>query len=220
MKLILTVILFSFTLSTFAQEKENEKIAASAKVLDEFGAIKENIPRKLLQISQGIIVIPKLINAGLVVGGKRGKGIAMIKLNDSTWSNPLFVTITGGSIGFQVGVQSIDLILVVKTRSTLEQIGKGDFTLGGEASATVGPIGRNSSATTDTKFEAEIYSYSKSKGLFAGISINGSQLDVDDKANASFYGEPVSSNDVLSNSDMMSKPAAAQLNSALRRLYR
>ena len=188
--LLFAVLLFS-SFQSKSQEKERDKIKASANVLAEFSKMKENIPHELFAISEGIIVIPKLINAGFVLAGKRGKGIAMIKKADGTWSDPAFVTLTGGSIGFQVGVQAVDLILVFKTKETLEKIGNGSFTLGGDASVTAGPLGRNSTASTDYKLDAEIYSYSKSKGLFAGISISGSAIDVDKKANYNFYGGDV-----------------------------
>ena len=174
-----------------SQVKETEKIQAANKVLVEFSTMKDKIPQKLFNVSEGIIIIPKLINAGFVIAGKRGKGIAMVKKADGTWSDPVFVTMTGGSFGFQAGVQSVDLVLIFKSRETLEQIGKGSFTLGGDASVTARPVGRNAAASTDYKMEAEVYSYSKSKGLFAGISINGSALDIDEKTNSNFYGEAV-----------------------------
>jgi SH3 domain-containing YSC84-like protein 1 len=178
---------FSFSTAK-SQGKEQDKIDASAKVLKDFSQMKESIPQDLLKVTQGIIVVPKLINAGFVVGGKRGKGIAMVKLEDGTWSNPVFVTITGGSVGFQAGIQSVDLVLIFKNRETLQNIGKGSFTLGGDISVTAGPVGRNSTASTDYKMEAEVYSYSRSKGLFAGISLSGSAISVDAKANEAFYG--------------------------------
>ena len=153
--------------------------------------MKESIPHELLDISEGIIIIPKMINAGFVLAGKRGKGVAMVKNEDGTWSDPAFVTITGGSVGFQAGIQAVDLVLIFKHRETLENIGNGTFTIGGDISATAGPVGRNSTATTDYKMEAEVYSYSRSKGLFAGISLTGSALSVDEEANNSFYGKSI-----------------------------
>ena len=166
---IVTCLLFTQVKS---QEKQEDKINAAATVLKDFGKMKESIPSDLLKITQGIIIVPRLINGGFVLAAKRGKGIAMVKLDDGTWSNPVFVTITGGSVGLQAGVQSIDLVLIFKSRETLEKIGKGSFTLGGDISATAGPVGRNSTASTDYKLEAEVYSYSRSKGLFAGISLS------------------------------------------------
>lgn len=215
--LLLLTLCLSFT-TLKSQDKEAEKVSASAKVLNDFVAMKEKIPQKLLQVTQGIIVIPKLINAGFVVGGKRGKGVAVVKREDGTWSDPVFITLTGGSIGFQVGVQSIDLVLVFKNRETLEKIGKGSFTLGGDASVTAGPVGRNSSASTDYKLEAEVYSYSRSKGLFAGISLSGSALDVDSKANTAFYGEETDAAIIFSESPREVPQAAANLKTTLQNL--
>ena len=186
---LMAVTLFLICLQVKSQQKETEKIQAANKVLVEFSKMKEKIPQKLFAFTEGIIIVPKLLNAGFVIAGKRGKGIAMVKNSDGTWSDPVFVTLTGGSIGFQVGVQSIDLVLIFKNRETLQKIGTGSFTLGGDASVTAGPVGRNSSASTDYKMDAEIYSYSKSKGLFAGISISGSVLDIDEKSNNNFYKE-------------------------------
>lgn len=184
---------------TAQDSKEAEKISSSIDVLNEFTTMKGNIPAELLKITQGIIIIPAMKNAGFVVGAKRGKGIAVVKNQDGTWSNPIFITLTGGSFGLQVGVQSVDLVLIFKKRSTLENIGKGSFTLGGDISATAGPVGRSSSASTDYKMEAEVYSYSRSKGLFAGLSISGSSIDVDENANDRFYGEEVSAKEILDN---------------------
>jgi lipid-binding SYLF domain-containing protein len=187
--LFLLIILFSFSTAKGQEnQKEQERIEASIKVLQDFAQMKESIPEELMKVSEGIIVVPKLINAGFVIGGKRGRGIAMIKSEDGSWSNPVFVTITGGSVGFQVGVQAVDLVLIFKNRETLQNIGNGSFTLGGDVSVTAGPVGRSSSASTDYKLEAEVYSYSRSKGLFAGISLGGSAISIDKNANQAFYG--------------------------------
>lgn len=215
--LLLLIFCLAFTVLK-SQNKESEKLQAAANVLNNFVAMKEKIPQKLLQITQGIIVIPKLINAGFVVGGKRGKGIAVIKREDGTWSDPVFITLTGGSIGFQVGVQSIDLVLIFKNRETLEKIGKGSFTLGGDASITAGPVGRNSSASTDYKLEAEVYSYSRSKGLFAGIGLSGSALDVDSKSNTAFYGEETDAATIFSDSTKKAPQSAENLKTTLQHL--
>jgi SH3 domain-containing YSC84-like protein 1 len=200
------------------EDKQEDKITASTRVLQDFGKMKESIPADLLKITQGIIIVPKLINGGFVVAAKRGKGIAMVKLENGTWSNPVFVTITGGSVGLQAGVQSIDLVLIFKNRETLEKIGNGSFTLGGDISATAGPVGRNSTASTDYKLEAEVYSYSRSKGLFAGISLAGSAIDVDGKANQSFYGNDKDAKTLFSNSTENTSPSVTELKSELESL--
>ncbi|HEY8688353.1 MAG TPA: lipid-binding SYLF domain-containing protein [Chitinophagaceae bacterium] len=215
---LLTIALF-ICLQGKSQQKETDKIQAANKVLVEFSNMKEKIPQKLFSVTEGIIIVPKLLNAGFVIAGKRGKGIAMVKNADGTWSDPVFVTITGGSIGFQVGVQSVDLVLIFKNRETLQKIGTGSFTLGGDASVTAGPVGRNSSVSTDYKMDAEIYSYSKSKGLFAGISISGSALDIDEKANSNFYGEAVDAETIFGNNRSSSADVIA-IKQTLSNLFR
>ena len=213
----ITFMCFSFS-NAKSQSKEQDKIDASAKVLKDFSQMRESIPQDLLKVTQGIIVVPRLINAGFVVGGKRGKGIAMVKLEDGTWSNPVFVTITGGSVGFQAGIQSVDLVLIFKNRETLQNIGKGSFTLGGDISVAAGPVGRSSTASTDYKLEAEVYSYSRSKGLFAGISLGGSAISVDKKANEDFYGNDEDSKILFSNTES-SSASVQQLKDVLKEMY-
>jgi lipid-binding SYLF domain-containing protein len=124
----------------------------------------------------------------------------MVKLADGKWSDPVFVSMTGGSFGAQIGVQSIDLVLVFRHKTTLTKIKNGDFTIGGDASAAAGPVGRSASANTDYKLEAEIYSYSRSKGLFAGISINGANLAIDKSSNKDYYGDSTTSKDIFATS--------------------
>jgi SH3 domain-containing YSC84-like protein 1 len=227
MKAFLVKYIFLLSISSFFYsqvwcqdiDKLNQKIEDATQVLKDFGNMKESIPEKLLDISQGIIVVPKLINAGFVIAGKRGKGIAMVKLDDGSWSNPVFVTITGGSLGFQAGIQSVDLVLIFKHRETLQQIGNGSFTLGGDVSATAGPVGRNSTASTDYKMEAEVYSYSRSKGLFAGISLSGSAIDIDQKANDTFYDNFTDAKDFFSNGTETHSDLVMQLKDELQDLY-
>ncbi len=219
MKLPLLIAIFCLSFTVIkSQDKQSEKIEASAKVLKDFVTMKEKIPQQLLKIIQGIIVIPKLINAGFVLAGKRGKGIAIVKKEDGTWSDPAFITLTGGSLGFQAGVQSIDLVLIFKSRETLEKIGNGSFTLGGDISVTAGPVGRNSSAGTDYKLEAEVYSYSRSKGLFAGISLSGSALSVDSKFNEAFYGEETDAKTIFSD-ESKDDASITSLKDALKNMY-
>jgi lipid-binding SYLF domain-containing protein len=197
LKFPLILSLFFVLISAKADDKETERIQNSATVLKNFAEMKESIPSELMKKYEGIVIIPKLINAGLGIGGKRGKGVAMVKLADGKWSDPVFVTLTGGSVGFQIGVQSVDLILVFRHKSVLTDIKKGNFTIGGDISAAAGPVNRNKSATTDYKLEAEIYSYSRSRGLFAGISLNGSGLNIDNNADENFYGNTDSSQDIF-----------------------
>jgi len=211
----LLVCFLAVAVPVWSQGKQKEKIQKSTEILNEFKNMKESIPEHLLQEANGIVIIPNLINAGLGIGGKRGKGIAMVKNSDGNWSDPLFVSLTGGSIGFQAGVQSVDLVLVFKNRSTLANIGEREFNLGGDVSVAAGPVGRSTSASTDAKLDAEVYSYSRSKGLFAGISLNGTVLSVDDSANTAFYGKDVKSAAVLSTSSSSTQSQVKSLKESL-----
>ncbi len=194
---LLLSLLFALASASTDESRETERIHKASNVLKDFGKMKESIPHELMENCQGIVIVPDLLNAGFVVGGKRGRGIAMVKLDDGTWSDPVFVTLTGGSFGLQIGVQSVDLVLVFRHKGVLAKVKNGDFTIGGDASAAAGPVGRNTSASTDYKMEAEVYSYSRSRGLFAGISINGSDLAIDKSANAAYYGKSMSSRDIF-----------------------
>lgn len=190
LKIIPVILLFVVfgSVTSFSQDKQHEKIQKSTMVLKEFAGMKEGIPAQLMAKAEGIIVVPNLIKAGLGIGGQRGKGIAMVKRSNGSWSDPVFITLTGGSIGFQAGVEAIDLVMVITKGGILRDLGKGEFTLGGDISVAAGPLGRSTSATTDDEFDAEVYSYSRSKGLFAGLTLNGSRLSADDDANKNFYG--------------------------------
>ncbi|WP_031527177.1 lipid-binding SYLF domain-containing protein [Dyadobacter crusticola] len=202
--ILMLLCVFSSTY-LMAQAKEEEKLVAATAVLNDFNEMQESIPAQLLNMSKGVIIIPKMINAGLMLGGKYGRGVAMVKKENGEWSDPVFITITGGSIGAQIGVQAVDLVLVFKNRKTLLEIGKGSFTLGGDLSVAAGPMGRSSSAQTDYKLEAEVYSYSRSKGLFAGITLNGAALAVDTKANNDFYDGWKDANTTFKSSNVSSK---------------
>jgi lipid-binding SYLF domain-containing protein len=208
----LLIIGLAISAPSFAQNKEEEKINAATAVLSDFNGMQ--IPAQLLEASKGIIIIPRMINGGLIVGGKHGKGLAMIKREDGKWSDPVFVTITGGSIGAQIGVQAVDLVLVFKSDKSLMNIEKGDYTLGGDVSVAAGPVSKNASATTDYKLEAEVYSYSRAKGLFAGVTVNGAMLDVDVRANTGLYGSKSTVKSIFTESNISSK-AVAQLREAL-----
>jgi SH3 domain-containing YSC84-like protein 1 len=218
--LFIGLLLSTGFLSTqaFSQAKEQEKIVKATTVIKNFAGMKENIPAELMERAEGIVIIPGLINAGLGIGGKRGKGLAMVKNEDGSWSNPAFVTLTGGSIGFQAGVQSIDLVMIFMKKSTLMNIGQGDFTLGGDISVAAGPVGRSSSANTDSKLEAEVYSYSRSKGLFAGISLNGAELDIDEDANKNYYKSESSASTIFETSESDDNNVHS-LKSAIKAIY-
>ncbi|MCC8423790.1 lipid-binding SYLF domain-containing protein [Mucilaginibacter sp. UR6-11] len=196
---LMPVLLSAFIVlaSATGAGKETERIHSATNVLKAFGKMKESIPHQLIADYQGIVIIPGLINAGFGIGGKRGKGVAMVKLADGKWSDPVFITLTGGSLGLQIGVQSVDMVLVFRHKGVLAKVKNGDFTIGGDISAAAGPVGRSSTASTDYKLEAEVYSYSRSRGLFAGVSIHGSNLAIDKSANAAFYKNNLTSSEIF-----------------------
>jgi len=172
-----------------AANKEEKRITDATDVLDQFLRIPEqSIPPALLSRAYGVAVIPGVLKIGFGLGARRGKGVLVVRQNDKTWSNPTFITLTGGSFGFQVGAQSTDIILVFKTRKSIDEIANGKFTLGADASVAAGPVGRHTGVATDWKFKAEVYSYSRSRGLFAGVALEGAGMTMDRKANAAFYG--------------------------------
>jgi lipid-binding SYLF domain-containing protein len=200
LKFLALPVLFSlFLVFTSATDsiKETERIHNAANVLKDFGKMKESIPHDLISQYEGIVIVPNMINAGLGIGGKRGRGVAIVKLADGSWSDPVFITLTGGSIGPQIGIQSVDLVLVFRHKGVLTKVENGDFTIGGDASAAAGPVGRSTSANTDYKMEAEVYSYSRSRGLFAGVSIDGASLAIDKTANKAYYGDKMTSQDIF-----------------------
>jgi lipid-binding SYLF domain-containing protein len=166
------------------------KLSAASEVLRELTRIPEGISPDLLANAYGIVVIPGTIKLGFFFGGQYGSGIAMTRNDDGSWSNPSFVYLAGGSFGLQFGAVSSDIILVFKTRKSIMGLTKGNFTLGADAAVAAGPVGRRAVAATDWQLKAEIYSYARSRGLFAGVSLDGSVLAIDRSANAKFYSSP------------------------------
>jgi lipid-binding SYLF domain-containing protein len=149
---------------------------------------EQNIPSWLLERAYAVAVVPDVIKVGLGIGGRRGKGALVVRKDSGEWSNPVFVNLTGGSFGFQVGVQSTDVVLVFTSRQSIEGIVGGKVTLGADASVAAGPVGRQSSAATDIGLTAQVYSYSRASGLFAGVALDGSALTIDHRSNEQYYG--------------------------------
>lgn len=168
-----------------------DKIARdAAEVVEALAAIPETgLPAALLEDAYAIAVIPAVLKVGFILGGRRGEGLLVVRTPEREWSNPVFITLTGGSFGFQAGVQSTDVILVFKNRRSVDNIINGTVTLGADAAIAAGPVGRRGEAATDAQLKAEIYSYSRSKGLFLGVSLEGAALQIDHDSNADFYGQ-------------------------------
>jgi lipid-binding SYLF domain-containing protein len=185
----LAVSIVSLAACSAHARSEEETVRLSNEVLREFLDLRvKQIPASLLSEGHGVAIIPNVIKVGLVVGGQHGKGVIVAREPDGSWRAPMFISFTGGSIGWQVGAQATDIILVFKTQKSVENLMRGKFTLGADAAVAAGPVGRRTSAATDAELKAEIYSYSRSRGLFAGLSIDGSVLQVHDDLNAAYYG--------------------------------
>lgn len=189
----LLLVLFAVAAtSARAGEDESNRAENAVRVLKEvMEAPDKAIPRDLLQNAHAIAVVPDVIKAGFVIGGRHGSGLIAVKSRDGTWSNPSFVSLTGGSIGFQAGVSSTDVILVFRTQRGVDSIVHGKFTLGADASAAAGPVGRSAQAATDAQLKAEIYSYSRARGLFAGAALDGTAITIDNDSNQAAYGDGV-----------------------------
>jgi lipid-binding SYLF domain-containing protein len=188
-KALLVFIGLLLSLPAAAATKEEQRVGDAADVLDQLLRIPEKtIPPALLSRAYAVAVIPNVVKVGFGIGARRGRGIIVIRQDDDSWSNPAFITLTGGSIGWQIGAQSTDVILVFRTRKGVENISNGKLTLGADASIAAGPVGRHTSVATDIQFQAEVVSYSRSRGLFAGVAFEGAGVTMDRKANSAFYG--------------------------------
>jgi len=192
--------------------REEGRVLTATEVLEEVQAMPDQrIPDTLLSRAYGIAVIPDVTKLAFFFGGRHGNGVLTVRDKlSSPWSNPTFIALTGGSWGLQFGAQSSDIILVFTTKTGIEGIAGGRLTLGADASVATGPVGRQGSAATDINFNAEIYSYARTRGLFGGIAIDGSVISIDRSANAAFYGKTgVTATEIFSGA-APAPPATAQ----------
>jgi lipid-binding SYLF domain-containing protein len=200
-----------------AQSDEADRVKESATVLGEImGAPDQAIPTSVLDKAVGIAVFPGTVRGGFIVGAERGRGILSVR-DEATksWSAPAFLTITGGSLGLQIGVRATDLILVIQNRRGLENLVRNEFKVGAGAAVTGGPVGRDAQAATDIQLRAEILSYSRSRGLFAGATIEGSTIKEDRDANGRYYGEKLTTRAVVFDGKATAPEAASAWREAL-----
>jgi len=188
--LVAVTLLVNPLIAQQSAEDENKRIAAALTALEEImAAADKSVPQSVMEKAEGIAVFPSLIKGGIGIGGQHGRGVLSVR-NKKTggWSSPAFLSINGGSIGAQLGVQAIDLVLVINNQRGLEQLVQNQFKIGADASVAAGPVGRDASAATDIQMRAQILSYSRTRGLFAGVTLNGSTIRQDRDANERFYG--------------------------------
>jgi lipid-binding SYLF domain-containing protein len=181
------------------QSDQAERIRNAATVLDEIMAAPDSaIPTSVLERAEAIAVFPSTVKGAFVLSAHRGKGIISVRDRASnTWSPPAFLSVTGGGFGAQIGAQSIDLVLVVMNRRGLENLLQNQFKIGAGGEVTAGPVGRAAEASTDIQMRAQILSYSRSRGLFAGVSLRGAAIRQDRDANEDYYGQPYRSRAIL-----------------------
>lgn len=202
-----------------AQVKETRRLEACREVLEEVMGIPEGVPRDLLHKAACVAVIPSVKKFALGFGGRFGKGAVVCRTGgQGPWGPPLMVSIGGGSFGAQIGGQAADFVFLIMNKKGIEHLLKSQFTLGADAAVAAGPKGRTTEAATDIQLRAEILTYSRARGLFAGISLEGAVLKQDKDANDNLYGEKVSPKDLLLNAGLPVPAAARGLVDALREL--
>ena len=202
--------LLTLSVSVRAQEgpntEEASRIRESITILNEVMTTSDtSIPSSITAKAEGIAIFPGTLKAGFIFGGMRGRGILSAR-TEGGWSPPTFMTLTGGSVGLQIGGQAADLVLIIMNRRGLEQFVRNQFKFGADAAVAAGPVGRDAQANTDLQLRAEILSYSRSRGLFAGVTVNGSTVRADVDANQRFYGKRLDGPQIVLNNAVAEAP--------------
>jgi len=215
---LLGLALLGPALTAQAADDLDRRVQTATWVLQDLQKIPEQaIPPNLLNSAYAVAVLPNVIKGGFIVGGSYGKGVLLVRQSDGAWSNPSFIKLANVGIGWQIGAQGADLVLVFKTRRGVDNIARGKFTLGGSASASAGPVGRTALAMTDGEFKAEIYTYARSRGLFAGVSLDGGAITIDQVANANWYAgiQDTTANTIFTDRNMAAPEAGQALKATL-----
>jgi len=222
-KTLVTILAVAGSISTaaFAADREikvNDRLDASADTLiDMMRASDRGIPQDLIDKAHCVVVVPGMKKAGFIIGAKYGRGFAVCRRHEgSGWSAPAAIQVEGGSVGFQIGASETDIVLLVMNDRGMTHLLSDKFTIGGEATAAAGPVGRDASAQTDAEMNAEMLSYSRSRGLFAGVSLEGATLRADRETNRELYGRDVTNREILGG-DFRTPAVAERFERALRR---
>lgn len=216
---LVSAVLVLFLSSAALTADRADEVKRLARATDVFQEIMKTpdkgIPSDLLDKAACIAIVPGLKKGGLGLGGKYGKGLIMCRKPNRSWTAPSFITIEGGSIGFQIGFTQIDVVMLFMNKKGVDKLIGDKFTIGADASAAAGPVGRQTAAQTNIRMDAEILTYSRAKGLFAGISLDGATLRSDKDDNREFYGKDIDPRSILIDGTVEMPPEARSLASAL-----
>ena len=207
-------------LPAFGQDKEADRVVAAGTVISEIMNVPDDIPQSVIDKADCVVVLPSVLKAAFIVGGSYGRGVLTCRSGRNfrgPWSAPSMMALEGASFGFQLGGQATDFVLLLMSPTSASNILKSKVKIGGDASAAAGPVGRNASAETDVTLRAEILSYSRARGLFAGISLAGSTLRPDNDGNKRLYGKDVTADAIVFDKAVAIPPSAAKLLGTLNR---
>ena len=212
-KLLLLTLIVSLCSFAFAgddqpkESKASDRVQSAADVLNEIQAAPDSgIPNEILGSAECVAVVPSMLKGGFIVGAKYGRGLASCRTAKG-WSSPAFFTVAGGSVGFQIGGQAVDLVMLIMNKDGMKHLLSSQFALGADASVAAGPVGRHAEGNTDWKMRAEVLTYSRARGVFAGVSLNGAVIKQDKDSTREFYGHMVTSNAALTG-EVEAPPAA------------
>jgi SH3 domain-containing YSC84-like protein 1 len=217
---VVALLIAVISLPAFGQKKEQDRVANAGKVMQEIVNIPDDIPQSVLDKAECVVVLPSVLKFAIGVGGSYGRGVMTCRGGKDfkgPWGPPSMMALEGGSFGLQLGGQATDFVLLLMSPRSAQNILVSKVKLGGDASAAAGPVGRTASAETDATLRAEILSYSRARGLFAGISLAGSTLRADNDANKSLYGKDVSAQDIVFEHAVAAPPSAKLLLATLNR---
>ncbi len=210
-KILVLLAILSLGLMAWGEDKEEaiDRLDAASKVITQIMATPDKgIPNEVLDGAKCIAVVPHMIKGGFVFGAKHGRGVATCRTSSGAWSAPSFFTVTGGSWGAQIGVEGVDLVMMIMNEKGMQQLLNSKFQVGGEVSAAAGPVGRHASAGTDWKLNTEILTYSRAKGAFAGATLEGAGISQDEDAIRAIYGKDLTPRAILTGT--VPPPASAQ----------
>jgi lipid-binding SYLF domain-containing protein len=212
--LLALIFTTAFAVSVHAQSKEQDRIESAGTVVKEIMDIPDNIPQSVIDKADCVVVLPSVLKAAFIVGASYGRGVMTCRTGGNMrgpWGAPSMMALEGGSFGFQAGGQATDFVLLLMSERSASSILSSKVKIGGDASAAAGPVGRNASAETDVTFRAEILTYSRARGLFAGISLAGSTLRPDNGGNQALYGKSISAKDIVLKGAVPPPPSAQLL---------